>query len=826
MVKRNPAAILLFYLLSLAMLLAPRDVAAVPPQDILIVHSYHQGFPWTDNVMAGMLDVLQKEALDAQIHVEYLDAKRHPLETFGPILTETLIRKTSRLKPKVILVSDDAAFDLMLSLRNELFPGVPLVFCGVNNLKDERLTGQMEVTGVVEDFDIKSTIDVILTLHKQATHLAVISDSTETGSVNFERFRQVAPIFTDRLQFLELYDLSTEELFGKLEKLPPDTIILNLSFFRDRLGQSYSTQDGNKLIAAHAGRAMYSCWDYFLVGDVVGGYMTSGRQQGKEAATMVTAILKGIRANNIPIIRTSPNAYMFDYNVMERFGIKGSALPEGSVVINRQVSTMEEYLGWILGIALFFGLQTFLILALLTRGKRLRSANAALQESEEKFRASFDEDSIGRTLTGIDGRLLRVNQRFCAMLGYAPEEIATLRFGDITHPNDMASSQEVLRSLLGGEKNNYRLEKRYLHKDGTPIWAEMTTTLLRDEQGSPRYFITGILDISERRRASQALRENEANHKLVLGMMQESLSVIDSDGNFLLANTTAARNLIGGDAEELIGKNIRHLVPEEQGRKLLEVYRQALDSGSPVLQEVLVSLPKGDRWFYNTLRPLEYGERKIRALLSISLDITARKRAEEALRASEEMMRSSQSVAHICSYSTNLDVNEIEKSSWVCSPEFYNIFGIDQTYPHTIAGWANFIHPDYREEVFDYHESVVKEKKSFSHEYKIIRHNDGAERWIHGTGELEYDEKGSPVRMHGAIQDITERKRLEVEKEKLQSQLVQAQKMESIGHLAGGIAHDFNNMLGVILGHTEMALEESDPASPLYADLHSVHQAA
>lgn len=138
-----------------------------------------------------------------------------------------------------------------------------------------------------------------------------------------------------------------------------------------------------------------------------------------------------------------------------------------------------------------------------------------------------------------------------------------------------------------------------------------------------------------------------------------------------------------------------------------------------------------------------------------------RKQAEDALRKSEEMMRSSQSVAHICSYSTNLNINNIEQSSWVCSPEFYNIFGIDETYPHTIAGWANFIHPDHREEVFDYHESVVKEKKSFSREYKIIRINDGIERWVHGTGELDFDEKGNPVRMHGAIQDITERKQVE-----------------------------------------------------------------
>jgi ABC-type uncharacterized transport system substrate-binding protein len=300
MVKRNPAAGLLFSLLFLAVLLAPRLAAAVTPQDILIVHSYHQGFLWTDNVMAGMVDVLQKQAPGAQIHVEYVDAKRYPPETFGPVLTETLIRKTSRLKPQVILVSDDAAFDLMLRLRGELFPGVPLVFCGVNNFQDERLAGQTEVTGVVEDFDIKSTIDVILTLHKQATHLAVISDSTETGAANRERFRQVAAEFADRLQFVELFDLSTEELVAKLATLPPEAIVLNLSFFRDRLGRSYSTEDGNKLIAAHAGRAIYSCWDFYLVGDVVGGYVTSGRQQGEAAASMAAAILKGIASARHP----------------------------------------------------------------------------------------------------------------------------------------------------------------------------------------------------------------------------------------------------------------------------------------------------------------------------------------------------------------------------------------------------------------------------------------------------------------------------------------------------------------------------------------------
>ncbi|GAO30109.1 PocR ligand-binding domain-containing protein [Geofilum rubicundum] len=96
-------------------------------------------------------------------------------------------------------------------------------------------------------------------------------------------------------------------------------------------------------------------------------------------------------------------------------------------------------------------------------------------------------------------------------------------------------------------------------------------------------------------------------------------------------------------------------------------------------------------------------------LLIGEMSLTKLQRVEKALRESEEMMRNSQSVAHICSYSTDLIENETAKSQWVCSPELYKIFGIDKTYPHTIAGWAGFIHPDYREEVIAYHESVIKE---------------------------------------------------------------------------------------------------------------------
>jgi ABC-type uncharacterized transport system substrate-binding protein len=158
------ATILVFALLA-TLFISHSAEASKPSRSILIVHSYHQGFRWTDSIMAGMLDVLQREVPDADVHVEYLDAKRLPLEIFSPLFDETLSRKFSRITPTVILVSDDAAFDLMLTLRDKHYPGVPLVFCGVNNFKDERLAGHVAVTGVAEEFDIKGTVEIARQLH-------------------------------------------------------------------------------------------------------------------------------------------------------------------------------------------------------------------------------------------------------------------------------------------------------------------------------------------------------------------------------------------------------------------------------------------------------------------------------------------------------------------------------------------------------------------------------------------------------------------------------------------------------------------------------------
>ncbi|MDP9477388.1 MAG: PAS domain S-box protein [Actinomycetota bacterium] len=197
-----------------------------------------------------------------------------------------------------------------------------------------------------------------------------------------------------------------------------------------------------------------------------------------------------------------------------------------------------------------------------------RRIEEVLRESEERFRATFEQAAVGTAQVGIDGRWLRVNRRLCEIVGYSEDELRARTFQEITHPDDLEEDLELTRKILAGELQTYTLEKRYIRKDGSGVWVNLTVSLVRDASGEPGYFIAVVEDISERKKA-----EEERDMLLVREQLARAEAVAARRRLALLAaaGPTLSASL---DYEETLEGITRLVVPELADWCLLDIVEE------------------------------------------------------------------------------------------------------------------------------------------------------------------------------------------------------------------------------------------------------------
>jgi len=159
-----------------------------------------------------------------------------------------------------------------------------------------------------------------------------------------------------------------------------------------------------------------------------------------------------------------------------------------------------------------------------------RRASAQLRDSEERFRLTLDEAPIGMALVALDGRFIRVNRALCDIVGYSPEELTKLTFGDITHSDDLAADVSLAAKLARGEIPRYQLGKRYIRKDGASVDAMLSASILRDRHGAPLHYIAEVEDVTERKQAEAALRRSEEDFRSLAESMPQIVWATTPDG--------------------------------------------------------------------------------------------------------------------------------------------------------------------------------------------------------------------------------------------------------------------------------------------------------
>ena len=285
---------------------------ARPVQHVLVLHAYHQGYQWTDNIQSGIIEAMARLAPQAMVHVEYMDSKRQAPEKIFGLLADFYAKKYAGVQFDAILASDDNALDFLLAHRDRLFPGSPVVFCGVNDYRPDRLGGKQGYTGVSERVDIKGTIEAALKLMPSMRRLAIITDATETGQYNRKNALEAVQPFLGRVEVQELTGTTFGEMASALSTLSSDTAILHMGLFRDPDGQSMDVPEFMDFTRKHTAQPIFGVWDFLLGHHTVGGVVVSGAHQGQAMAALAVRILGGENVDDIPVVLQSPNAPMFD----------------------------------------------------------------------------------------------------------------------------------------------------------------------------------------------------------------------------------------------------------------------------------------------------------------------------------------------------------------------------------------------------------------------------------------------------------------------------------------------------------------------------------
>ena len=347
---------------------------------ILIIHSYHKGFSWTEGVEKGLLHEFDEANYD--VYVEYLDSKRHALEVIAPIEYEQLKAKYSKLKPDLLIISDNNALTFMRDYNKDLFPGIPIVFCGINNYKPSLIQGlEGRITGSAEKVDPVSTVKFIRQLQPKAKKLYIVSGITPTSQQVKHEVEESLQGIDHGFELVSFDSQSTEELCKSLSTISPNDAVLLITYNRDKNNKYYTYEQSGHLISSHSPSPVYGMWDFYLGHGVVGGQMVSSKYQGEMAAVLGKKILKDGKIP--PVVIESPNKAIFDMEELVKHNLDWSILPVGVDIIgNIQKETWPVVSAITLGCVLFlFAVLSFIRVTIVSLKGKVRTLSEIVRSN-------------------------------------------------------------------------------------------------------------------------------------------------------------------------------------------------------------------------------------------------------------------------------------------------------------------------------------------------------------------------------------------------------------------------------------------------------------
>ena len=416
-----------------------------------------------------------------------------------------------------------------------------------------------------------------------------------------------------------------------------------------------------------------------------------------------------------------------------------------------------------------------------------KRAEDALRKSEERWRSVFENSAIGVALTDHNRRFLATNHVFQAMVGYTEEELRAVNFLDVTHEEYREANRVLITELLEGNRRQFQIEKKYRRKDGNSIWASNNVSLVPGTERVARFIMALSEDITQRKRAEEALQRSE-------GYLAEAQKLTRTGSwaahvhqmeNLYWTNVYWSEELFrifGFDPNptppsevEIVGR----LHPEDvlHNKPLVD---QAIRGRSDFEVDYRLLLPNGAAKYIHVVgHPVVNASGDVIEIVGTAMDVTERKRAEDALRESEAFLLEAQRLTRTCSWR-----HEVLSDKVTVSPEGLLMYGIE---PEDDASSADFyfsrMHPEDRPEVEQAYAAALLGKTDFEANFRLVL-PDGTIKNTRSIGHPILDERGDVVEFVGAAIDVTEHHRAAQALRRSEAYLAEAQRLTKTGSWA------------------------------------------
>jgi PAS domain S-box-containing protein len=388
-----------------------------------------------------------------------------------------------------------------------------------------------------------------------------------------------------------------------------------------------------------------------------------------------------------------------------------------------------------------------------------KQAEQELRASEERFRAYFEHASIGMALTATDGTFIRVNAALADMLGYAVEELLGRTFLSVTHPEDIAQNLELIDALLAGEQPSVELEKRYVRRDGTAVWALMTSSLIRNARGEPELLVTQIQDISARKDAEQRHLEAESRYRTLVEQLPLAVYIdaLNAESSAIYMSPQV-ESMLGYPVTEWLadgGMFPRLLHPDDRARVLDEVGRDASRDERFDAEYRLIAQDGRTVWIRDEAVTIRDEDGDPLYAQGYMLDITERKETEERLRAAEERYRRLVEELPAVVYTAEAGT----EGRWLyVSPQIEAILGVSAAeWVEHEGPFAAHVHPDDIDRIVREEDEQLRRGDAYFAEYRMLARG-GRTVWVQDQATVVRGDDGAALYMRGFLLDITERK--------------------------------------------------------------------